>query len=134
MDALPDFSLCEDLWFRDGNIVLVCDATGFRVNESVLSIHSAVFRDMLSVGTRAGTDAYEMCPIIRLSDDPLHMRLLLRMMYNRGYAHSFFDPSPAFILRGLLRVSSKYLVSHIRSEIISHLLVLFPTSIIEYRS
>ncbi|KAF8479936.1 hypothetical protein JB92DRAFT_3102135 [Gautieria morchelliformis] len=48
----------EDLWFKDGDVVLSITEGGvenlFRVHRSILAIASPVFRDMLSIPQSSG--------------------------------------------------------------------------------
>ena len=58
----------DELWFRDGNVVLIAETTCFRVHVSILSRSSTVFRDMLELATpSASADDIEMmegCPVV----------------------------------------------------------------------
>lgn len=47
-----------DLWFKDGNVILIAEGTAFRVHQSLLSINSEVFRDMFSFPQPADTEIY----------------------------------------------------------------------------
>ena len=71
------------LWFSDGNLVLACGSTSFCVHASVLSLNCRVFKDMLASGTPSAGEVYEGIDVVRLSDDPEDMRLLLTPMYYR---------------------------------------------------
>lgn len=73
------------LWFDDGNIILACGSTGFRVHASVLSLNCHVFKDMLASGTPSAGEVHEGVDLVRLSDDPADMRLLLTPMYYFEY-------------------------------------------------
>lgn len=87
----------EFLWFRDGNIVLATDAYLFKVHESLLSLHSSVFKDMFDLPGVDGLpmiagqssvemvpDLYEGLPMVTLvgdeGDEVVH---LLRAIYER---------------------------------------------------
>ena len=39
----------SEVWFGDGNIVVVAQNTAFRFHKSVVSLHSSVFRDLFSI-------------------------------------------------------------------------------------
>ena len=75
------------LWFDDGNIILACGGTGFRVHAGVLSLNCGTFKDMLASGTPAAGEVYEGVDVVRLSDDPADMRLFLTPMYFLEYAY-----------------------------------------------
>nr|VWP00669.1 Uncharacterized protein [Ganoderma boninense] len=44
----------SDVWFEDGNIVVVAQSTAFRFHKSVVSLHSSLFRDLFSIPQPAG--------------------------------------------------------------------------------
>lgn len=76
-----------ELCFHDGNIVLLAENTYFRVHKSVLSRHSSVFDDMLSVpqpSPAAGTDdgLIEGCSVVSLSDKAIDLAVILSVLYN----------------------------------------------------
>lgn len=75
----------ENLWFDDGNIVIVAEYTPFLVHKSVLSAKSEIFRDTFSIPQPqipAETDALDGIPILRLSDRWSDVRKMLTMMYH----------------------------------------------------
>ena len=53
VNAAPDGSDSirrdSDVWFEDGNIVVIAQNTTFRFHKGVLSLHSQAFRDLFSV-------------------------------------------------------------------------------------
>lgn len=95
----------EDLWFRDGNIVLATHTLLFRVHKSILSLHSSVFRDMFELvgiesyandaeGTSTarmtpGLEVYDGVPLVSLpSDEGVDVEELLLAVYDRLYVFS----------------------------------------------
>ena len=76
----------EQLWFEDGNVVLLAESTYFRVHGSILARSSEVFRDMLQLATpTAGPDEMiEGCPIVPLTDTAEEIAVILAFLYN-GY-------------------------------------------------
>ena len=79
-----------DVWYDDGNIILACGGTGFRVHAGVLSLNCGTFKDMLASGTPAAGEVYEGVDLVRLSDDPADMRLFLTPMFFLEYAYCPF--------------------------------------------
>ena len=86
--ATPDNSIKRDseVWFEDGNVVVIAQNTAFRFHKSVLSLHSPVFRDLFSVPqpSPAGGKAEELlegCSVVRVSDTSYDFRELLRAIY-----------------------------------------------------
>lgn len=73
-------------WYHDGSIVLHVENTLFRVHQSVISLHSEVFADMLAVPQPVGEDQLEGCHIVRLHDDTaLDWEKLLVVLYDALY-------------------------------------------------
>ena len=58
----------KELWFEDGNVVLVAQGTAFRVFRSLLAEHSTVFADMFAASSPATEETLDGCPVVRLSD------------------------------------------------------------------
>lgn len=62
----------SDVWFDDGNIVLVAEQTAFKVYRGVLQMHSPFFRDMLDLPQpkeTSSSEKYEECPIVTIPED-----------------------------------------------------------------
>ena len=75
-----NFTKHDKLWLEDGNVILVCAETGFRVHRSLLTLHSTVFRDMFEVAT-PGDDVEEGVPTVHLSDHPVKIGRFLDFFY-----------------------------------------------------
>jgi hypothetical protein len=79
-----------DLWFEDGNIILLAnpedsdiDALAFKVHRGVLARHSEVFRSMFEGSHPPSNDEkVENCPVIRMHDIPLELSNLLKVLYD----------------------------------------------------
>ena len=69
--AAPGFAKHPNLWFDDGNVVLIAENTGFRVYRGLLARYSEIFRDMFLLPQSEATAAetYESCPVVRMSED-----------------------------------------------------------------
>ena len=69
--ATPGFTKHEDLWFDDGNVVLIAENTGFRLFRGLLSRQSEIFRGMFQMPQSEATAAemYEGCPVVRVVED-----------------------------------------------------------------
>ena len=77
------------LYRPDGDIVLSAPLSPtsvqlFRVHKAFLSVHSPVFRDVLSlpVGNTPNVETYDDVPLIELSDDVKDLAGLLSAIYN----------------------------------------------------
>lgn len=73
----------EELYFVDGNVILHCENTLFRVHRGVLSLNSEVFKDMFALGTDQTEKDLEGCPCIDLSDKADDVRRFLHCIYKR---------------------------------------------------
>lgn len=70
----------DEFWLEDGTIVLLAGQVKFRVYRGVLTEHSPVFVEMLSLPQPAELqDAQYSCPVIRLHDHPGTLRHVLRL-------------------------------------------------------
>ena len=62
------FTTSEEVWFEDGNIILVCESIGFHVYKGILSSQSEVFRDMFHVSSPSVNEIFDGCAVVHLSD------------------------------------------------------------------
>ena len=70
----------KELWFEDGNVVLVAQDTAFRVFRGLLAEHSTVFADMFATSSPASEETLDGCPVVRLSDSSHDLAHLLRVV------------------------------------------------------
>ncbi|KAL4250270.1 hypothetical protein ABKN59_003132 [Abortiporus biennis] len=119
------FKKCHDLWFDDGNIVLIAHDLHFRVHRSILSYHSVFFKDMfglpqpptssagsLSEGANAAaghdSENIEGCPVVRMTDDHTELTHYLKAMYD-GRRYFGKDATLSFdAIVGLIRLGHKF--------------------------
>ena len=88
-DARPTVRCADDLWLRDGNIVLRAvssasdDYQVFRVHKSVLSMHSAAFSEMFGQDDilEASSEKYEGVALVDLHDEAQDLEDFLRAIY-----------------------------------------------------
>ena len=73
-----------DLWFDDGNVVLMTDAEsmGFKVHRSILSRQSLVFHDMFEIPQPEDEEDWEGCPIIRVYDNATDLAIFIEVLYD----------------------------------------------------
>ncbi|TFY79928.1 hypothetical protein EWM64_g4089 [Hericium alpestre] len=126
----------SEFWFDDGNIIVVCGNTGFRIYMGLLAFKSVVFKDMLAVGdTESGcNEISEGCVVVRLPDDESDMLRLLEALYSprkyfKGESKMSFD-----IMNSLLKLSTKYLFEELRADLIDLLVIMFPSERKDYTS
>ncbi|KLO07724.1 hypothetical protein SCHPADRAFT_1001431 [Schizopora paradoxa] len=133
----PKLKQHETLWFEDGNIVLATDVHLYCVHRGVLARNSTVFKDMLelpNVGNAWNNemesavveDSWEGKPKVRMvGDNDEDVYLLLMVLYDVGF-YSDHKPTTLPTILSLLRMSTKYDFSRIRSEVTSHLERAYP--------
>ena len=72
----------SDLWFSDGNIVIISGKAAFKVHRGQLERHSEVFRDLFSIPQPAIQELFEGCPWVELHDAPGDILYLLMALYD----------------------------------------------------
>ncbi|KAH8099880.1 hypothetical protein BXZ70DRAFT_224441 [Cristinia sonorae] len=123
----------EKLWLKDGNVVLMVNKDMlFKVHRSILSVHSAVFKDMFAMPQPAypdEEDMYDGCPLVRLSDAPEDMGIFLDIFYNGiPYLQSRTEATWT-IVRVLLLLGSKYAADRLYDEGVRQLERRYPPTI-----
>ncbi|KAJ3994534.1 hypothetical protein F5050DRAFT_465556 [Lentinula boryana] len=128
-------------WFEDGNIILVPQEearssepsksekppVGFRVHRGVLSRHSEVLRDMFELpqpdamyDNDSEVSRYEGCQVIVMYDIPIELSNLVKALYDGVTFHNR-SVDDFFYLAGILRLSTKYFITHLRTQAVKHL-------------
>ena len=69
-----------EIWFNDGNIVLVARSTAFRIYRGLLASQSDVFSDTFASSTSSPDETFDGCPVVHLSDSPSDLVHLLRVL------------------------------------------------------
>lgn len=76
-----------EVWFDDGNIVLLCENSegknlvAFRVHKSIISMYSEVLKDMCTFCTDGDKEeTYEGCPAVFMQDSHIDMRRFLKAL------------------------------------------------------
>ena len=72
----------DDLWYEDGNVVLVAESTAFCLHRSILSRKCPVFRDMFSTSHPDTQDIIDGRPSIHLSDASQDLAYFFDFLYN----------------------------------------------------
>ncbi|KAJ7070038.1 hypothetical protein C8F01DRAFT_1115071 [Mycena amicta] len=127
----PPLTRSVDCWLDDGNIILQVESTQFRVTQSILAMHSTVFRDMFSLPLPADEPLVDNSPVVVLPGDKSEdWKHLLDAMYPK----QCFDPDDPTLeqIAGVLRLSKKYDIRPFREECIRRLKGEFPATLGEY--
>ncbi|GBE89172.1 hypothetical protein SCP_1501800 [Sparassis crispa] len=120
-DSRPEVPhVCEDeeFWFTDGNVILVSGETSFRVHQGVVSRHSEVFRDLFSVPQPENEEKRFGCPVICLSDSPIDLRYLLRVLYDgrKYYLKRREEQLELAEVAALVGLAQKYQIEDLRED------------------
>ena len=67
------------LYMDDGNVILECGKTLFRVHRTVLSKHSPVFRELLA--PERDHNLLRGCTFVQLDDDKAGLEVVLESLY-----------------------------------------------------
>ncbi|CDO75242.1 hypothetical protein BN946_scf184633.g1 [Trametes cinnabarina] len=126
-----------ELWFEDGNLVLVAGDTEFKVYRGPLIAHSDVFKDMLSLpqpgeDRQPGHLARDFCPVIPLYDSPDDLRYVLRVFVpgsslRAGHFEPSFDEISACI-----RIGHKYQIEDLVKRNTEYLQKFYPADFDAY--
>jgi hypothetical protein len=71
-----------DLWFDDGNIVVICASSAFKVHRGHLARHSEVFQSLFSIPQPCDAERFEGCDCVVFHDSALDMLYFLRALYD----------------------------------------------------
>ena len=68
VSAEGEVSICKDLWYPDGTVVLQAESTVYRVYSGMLSQYSPVFRGLFDIPQPHVQEVYDGTPLVKLSD------------------------------------------------------------------
>ncbi|KAK7042732.1 hypothetical protein R3P38DRAFT_3260686 [Favolaschia claudopus] len=127
----------EELWFPGATLVFQAESSLYRVYSGILSAQSSVFRDMLTFPQPADDDSkgdtFDGCPKIVLHDKVGDVTAFFRAIFDCSFFIPPFTTSPPLAtLSGILRLSHKYDVPHLRERCLLHLSSLYPTTLPAY--
>ncbi|KAJ7113297.1 hypothetical protein C8R43DRAFT_1091420 [Mycena crocata] len=118
----------SELWFLDGNIVIIASSVAFKVHRGQLRRHSEVFDDLFSIPQPKDQDLYDDCPWVEVYDCPSDVLHFLKALYDGLYFKSpGANDFPA--VAAVLRLSTKYLVEHLRQRCMTRLDLDWPTTL-----
>ncbi|KAH9923953.1 uncharacterized protein BXZ73DRAFT_50707 [Epithele typhae] len=116
----------EELWFEDGNIVLLCRGSAFRMYRGLLTRNSVIFRDLFSMAQAPSAETVDSCPVVHISDSPEDLRHLLRALYGmRKFPIMPGERMEFAELAALIRMSHKYHVEDVHARAMHHLKLYF---------
>ncbi|EJF62583.1 hypothetical protein BD309DRAFT_1016669 [Dichomitus squalens] len=115
-----------ELWWEDGNIILLCRDTAFRMYRGLLARQSVIFRDLFAMAQPSNSETMESCPVVHISDSPDDLRHLLRALCGlRKFPIIPGERMEFAELAALIRMSYKYHVEDVHSRSMHHLKLYF---------
>ncbi|KAJ6567060.1 hypothetical protein B0H19DRAFT_1232982 [Mycena capillaripes] len=118
-----------ELWFEDGNLVILAENRQFRVYRGVLAARSPIFHDMLAFPQPSDSELIEGCPLVRLPDSATEVTVFLRAIFDSEFFETYPAPTRIESIIGILRLSHKYEVNYLRRRALVHLSSNFPTEL-----
>ncbi|KAF9461022.1 hypothetical protein BDZ94DRAFT_1323642 [Collybia nuda] len=114
----PKNSKHPALYFRDGNVILRCRGTDFRVHNTLLSKNSPVFLNLFAANELNIDKEHPGCIIVSLDDDADDIENLLHRVYDGFHiGTSKLDTTTFPSIASLLRTSTKYKIQRPREAI-----------------
>jgi len=122
----------SDFWFSDGNIVIVAGSAAFKVHRGQLERHSEVFSDLFSIPQPANQELIDGCAYVELQQDcPSDVFYFLSALYD-GLYFKRFRASDFPAIAAVLRLSTKYLVEHLRQRCLARLEADWPFTLADW--
>ncbi|TFK48999.1 hypothetical protein OE88DRAFT_451274 [Heliocybe sulcata] len=125
-------------YFADGSIVLSAvhsetkQVVLYRVQTTLLSRHSEVFADMLTMPSPPEAPTYEGAPLVHLPDTAEEIEAMVHCFYDPGRLyHEDVDPASPF-WRDAMHMATKYIISSIRARIVASLEKQWPRTLQEW--
>ncbi|KDQ59530.1 hypothetical protein JAAARDRAFT_33106 [Jaapia argillacea MUCL 33604] len=120
-----------DVWYDDGNLIVIAESTMFKVYMGRLSQSSSIFCDMFCVSTSSGGDHIDGCPAVHLPDSAEDVTHMLRAIHDwQYYPQSEIQSFSA--VRAFLRLGKKYDIPFLWNEASRRLRAELPASLPEF--
>ena len=79
--SLTSLEQDREMWFQDGNVVLVAQKTAFRVYKGLLAQQSSIFSDLFLLPPPRDGETIEGIPVVRLDDRAEELRHILLIIF-----------------------------------------------------
>ncbi|KAH9835467.1 uncharacterized protein C8Q71DRAFT_797587 [Rhodofomes roseus] len=132
LNQVTGFTRDEEIWYDDGNIVLVAGNVGFRVYRGLLAKRSEVFNDLFTVPQPQDSWLVYGCPVVHLSDTPDALRELLGVLLC-GKRYIWRSDIELDLLSYRIRLAHKYGIEDLLAESVRQLKQLFPATLDAWR-
>ncbi|KAJ6577906.1 hypothetical protein B0H19DRAFT_985476 [Mycena capillaripes] len=111
----------QELWFRDGNLVLQAGNSRYRVYLGFLAARSYVFQNMFAFPQLPGSELVEGCRLVRLPDPDVQVTPFLKAIFDSKFFVPFPAPTDFDAIVGCLRLGHKYGVDYLYRRALVHL-------------
>ncbi|TDL27772.1 hypothetical protein BD410DRAFT_893958 [Rickenella mellea] len=142
MDCSPSSNDAHhpELYRKDGDLVVSApDKAGgrifYRIHRFMLSDHSSVFRDMLTMPPAAdgSLETYDGIPVVHLPDPGKDLDALLTILYDPSeILFDKHDPCVPIDILGVLKLATKYDFRKLRRRIIEQYIPAWPDTLMEW--
>ncbi|KAJ7663269.1 hypothetical protein DFH06DRAFT_346759 [Mycena polygramma] len=129
MDTEADLVRANQLWFEDGGIIVKAETTLFRLSRGVLIIQSPIFADLFSLPQPRDAETMDGCAVVNIPDAAADATVFFRAIFDSSFFEAYPASTTPEVLAGVLRLSSKYEVEHLRRRALVHLSSQFPTKL-----
>ncbi|KAF7354445.1 hypothetical protein MVEN_01133500 [Mycena venus] len=119
----------SELWFSDGNVVIIASSVAFKVHQGQLRRHSGVFDNLFNTPQPKDQNLYDGCPWVEVDDCPSDMLYFLKALYDGLYFRAA-DSKDFSAIAAVLRLSTKYCAEHLRQCCMAHLELDWPSSLV----
>ncbi|RDB27186.1 hypothetical protein Hypma_004419 [Hypsizygus marmoreus] len=118
----------SDFWFLDGNIIIVAGQAAFKVHRGQLQRHSDILNGLFSIPQPEDQELIDGCVSVVFHDSPSDVFYFLSALYDGLY---FKTPraDDFMAIAGVLRLSTKYFVEHLRQRCLKRLDLDWPSTL-----
>ncbi|KAH9835448.1 uncharacterized protein C8Q71DRAFT_765924 [Rhodofomes roseus] len=133
IETSQGFTPDKEVYFADGNIDVIAERTAFRVHRGVLSAHSEVFQDMLSIPQPESTGHGHDVPIVEVTDAADEMRHLLLVLYYRNEDFRSQKPAIFGVASCLVRLAHKYQIQSVLDDAMGRIKGFYPSDLDDFK-
>ncbi|THH29890.1 hypothetical protein EUX98_g4293 [Antrodiella citrinella] len=119
----------QELWFEDGNIVIIAEKTEFRVYRGILAQKSDLFKDLFTLPQPEGGETLYGCSVVRVQDLATDWYRFLSVLFGGASMWTNNQQYSWRLTRSIITISNKYQVDVMRDEAMERLQKRFPANI-----
>ncbi|KAJ6529620.1 hypothetical protein B0H19DRAFT_968072 [Mycena capillaripes] len=130
IDAEAQPERAEGLWFADGSVVVKAQNSLFRVFGGILAQASPIFADMFDIPQPQNAETMDGRPVVEMLDSVADVTF--RAIFDSSFFEAYPAPATYETMAGILRLSTKYEVEHLRRRALVHLSSAFPMTLADW--